>query len=286
MVPTPPELTRLFTAEDATLALSKAFEVVRPRNYPVAEDPQFVPITDEKPFLAGNVRYVLSTTQVLQLFGLAGGVLGMVGVAVWRGLRSRGDPEIQGRSFRTVAGLALLIGANFLLMEHSLVLLLFRRFYVYDDALGMGAIGFLTVSGLGSLCASRRVRPWFLIASAVVMAVFLVNAGQLAIWRALIAMVPIALASGMFFPTLFDLASHKPVAVFALDAVGAGWGALLATFIPIVWGITAYFVVAGAVFLATLLADAWFHDGWGRIIPSSAVPPGQVPDRERTDLSA
>jgi len=49
------------------------------------------------------------------------------------------------------------------------------------------------------------------------------------------------------------------VAVFALDAVGAGWGALLATFIPIVWGIDIFFLVAGGVFFLTMLADAWFH---------------------------
>jgi hypothetical protein len=198
-------------------------------------------------------------TQVVRLFALAGGVMGLAGAAVWWGLRCQGNSRIEGRPFSAVAGLALLIGANFLMMEHTLVLILFRRLYVYDDALGMGAIGFLVLSGLGSLVAAERLRPAFLIASAVAMAVFLVHAEQLAIWGVLLAMAPIALVTGKFFPALFDLAAHNPVAVFALDAVGAGWGALLATFIPIAWGIDTFFFVSGAVFLLTVLADTWFH---------------------------
>jgi hypothetical protein len=41
--------------------------------------------------------------------------------------------------------------------------------------------------------------------------------------------------------------------------VGAGWGAVLSTFIPIIWGIDAFIYVSGAVFVVTIAADAWFH---------------------------
>ena len=51
--------------------------------------------------------------------------------------------------------LAVLIGANFLMMEHALILIVFRRIYVYDDAIGAGAIGFLTLAGLGA-CSPER----------------------------------------------------------------------------------------------------------------------------------
>jgi hypothetical protein len=136
--------------------------------------------------------------------------------------------------------------------------MLFRRLYVYDDALGMGVIGFLTLTGLGSLIASRRLRPVALATATVAMALFLAGAAQLPV-AGLLAVTPIALATGMFFPALFDRAAGNPVSVFALDAVGSGWGALLSTFIPILWGIDAFLSVSGAVFLITVAADAWFH---------------------------
>jgi hypothetical protein len=252
------DLDQYLTMGEQSLSRSPEFDRLRPRSYPVADDPHFVPITDEKPFLAGNVRYILSMSQVSKLWALAGGGLGLAGVAAWWGLRRRGDPEIPDRPFPAVAGLALLIGANFLMVEHSLVLILFRRLYVYDDALGMGAIGFLTLSGLGSLLAGQRFRPAFLTAGAMAMVVFLAGGARIPIAGGL-AIVPIALATGMFFPALFEMASQNPVTVFALDAVGAGWGAMLSTFIPIVWGIDAFIYVSGVVFLVTVAADAWFH---------------------------
>jgi hypothetical protein len=76
---------------------------------------------------------------------------------------------------------------------------------------------------------------------------------------ATLAAVPIAVASGMFFPTLFDRAARQPLTVFAYDAVGSGWGALLSTFIPIIWGIEVFITVAAVAFLAILGADIWFH---------------------------
>src|SRR5205807_8301461 len=122
-----------------------------PRAHEVADDPLFTPIPDDRPFLGGNVRYVLSIGQVCELFGFAGVVLVVAGLAVFIGFRKRGDPGIPGRSYRATAGLALLLGANFLVIEHYLVLLLFRRLYVYGDALMLGAVGFLLLSGLGGI---------------------------------------------------------------------------------------------------------------------------------------
>ena len=156
------QLAGLLGIDDSAHAASPEIEHLRPRIQTVIADPNFVPISDQKPFLAGNVRYILSMTQVAQLFGLAAGVLGLAGAWAWWGFRRRGDAHIPGRPFSAVAGLAMLVGANFLMMEHCLVLILFRRLYVYDDALGIGAVSFLTFSGLGSLVAARRFdrRSW------------------------------------------------------------------------------------------------------------------------------
>ena len=244
---------------NSDFAASSEFERFRPRSYVVADDPAFVPITDQKPFLAGNVRYILSLAQVFQLFALAGGILAFATALFWWGLHRRGDPQIPGRPFPAVAGLAFLIGLNFLMIEHSLVLTLFRRIYVYEDALTIAAISFLVLSGLGSLLAVCKLKFSFSVLAAVVIAIFFAFGDRLEALGLILGMAPVAMATGMFFPALFELAAKNPLAVFAFDAVGAGVAALAATFIPIVWGIDTFVTCSGAVFIVTVLADAWFH---------------------------
>ena len=241
----------------------------------VSEDPEFVPITDDKPFLAGNVRHVLSLGQVRTLFSLALAALAAVGVLTWAALRRRGDPGIPGRPFAAVAGLALLIGANFLLVEHLLVMALFRRIFVFEDSLGLGAVSFLAFSGLGSLFAGQPWRRRALWAAATVaLLVLLVFPGRLSELGVTAVMAPVALATGTFFPTLFERAAANPVAVFALDAVGAGFGAVAATFVPILWGFDAYFMLAAGSFFLTAAADAVFHG------PSHRGPTPAEPEKE------
>jgi hypothetical protein len=220
-----------------------------------------VPITDDRPYLAGNVRYILSIRQVHTLFALAGALMAIVGSVVWLALRRRGDPHIPGRPFAAVGGLALLIGANFLLIEHALVLALFRRLFVYDDALALAVVSFLCFSGLGSLWGSLVPRRWLMPFVVVGFGVLVVNGDRVPLPGVLLAIAPVALASGTFFPALFERATPNALAVFALDSIGAGLGAILATFVPILWGFGASFSVAAAVFVITATADALFQRG-------------------------
>jgi hypothetical protein len=75
----------------------------------------------------------------------------------------------------------------------------------------------------------------------------------------LLAAAPVAVGTGTFFPALFDRAAANPLAVFALDTIGAGLGAVLATFVPILWGFGVLFAVAAFLFVLTVVADALFH---------------------------
>lgn len=230
-----------------------------PKYHEVRNDPGFTPITDSKPFLAGNVRHILSISQVRVLVGVAVGVLGLAALATWRVLRRRSDPEIAGRSFATVAGLSVLVGANFLVVEHLLVLALFRRIFVYDDALAIGAVSFLTLSGLGSLLSGRRSRPILCVAAVAALVVLVAMPAHLSTAGLVALVAPVALATGMFFPVLFERASANPIAVFAFDAIGAGFGAVAATFVPILFGFDAFFALAAVVFAATATANHLFH---------------------------
>ena len=183
------------------------------------------------------------------------------GVGVWLALRRRGAPQIPGRPYAAAGALAVLIGANFLLVEHALVVALFRRLFVYDDALALAAIAFLGLSGLGSLAGPLVRKRWLLLASAVGLGALLLGGHRLPILGVLLAVAPVALTTGTFFPALFDRAAANPLAVFALDAIGAGLGAVLATFVPIIWGFGAFFAVAGALFGVTAAIDVTFHRG-------------------------
>jgi hypothetical protein len=231
----------------------------QPVEYDVADDPQFVPITDDRPYLAGNVRYILSVAQVGKLFALAAGLTAAAGAAVWLALRRPGDPQIPRRPYAAVGALAILIGANFLLVEHALVIALFRRTFVYDDALTLAVVTFLIFSGLGSLGGSLAPKRWLYPIAVVGFGILLLSGHRLSLSGVILAAAPVAIATGTFFPALFDRAAANPLAVFALDAIGAGLGAVLATFVPILWGFGTLFVVAGCTFGLTAAADALFH---------------------------
>ena len=229
-----------------------------PHVYDVSEE-DFTPISDDKPFLAGNVRHILNMNQVYGLFGIGGGLLALVGVILVVVLKWRGDPRIPGRSYWRLVGVTFLIGANFLVMEHYLVLALFKRTFIYYDSLMLGAISFLILSGLGSVLATARLRRLFSAIAVLATIVLLCFPNSLPPVAVIVLVAPIALSTGTFFPVIFDLAASNPLSVFALDAIGAGFGTLLATFVPIAFGFPVFFTIAGAFFLATAVANWLFH---------------------------
>ena len=165
------------------------------------------------------------------------------------------------RSYWAVVGVTFLIGANFLVMEHYLVLALFKKTFIYYDSLMMGAISFLILSGLGSTLATPKLRGIFAITACVSTVILMVASDLLPPYAVILLVAPIALSTGTFFPVIFDLAATNPLAVFALDAIGAGFGTLIATFVPIAFGFPVFFAIAGPLFLVTVLANWRFHRG-------------------------
>ena len=118
----------------------------------------FRPIRDDQPFLAGNVHNIFSMQQVGKLFALVAGLMAGFAVLLLLLVRKAGNPGIPGKSLSQVS---LFVGANFLVIEHYLILVLFRKLYVYRDALVLGAISFLIITGLGSSFITPRLRPVF-----------------------------------------------------------------------------------------------------------------------------
>ncbi len=228
----------------------------------------FQPITDDQPFLAGNVQHIFSLRQLVQLVLLVAAVLGAFALVLFLLLRRTGDPQIPGTSYLRVVLVSLLVGANFLVVEHYVILGLFRKQYIYHQALVLGAIVFMVFSGLGSILITQRWRPVCQLAAGVLSLLLLFTFSGSSPWVNLMLLLPVAFVTGSFFPALFEAAARNPLGVFAADAIGAAIGSLLAFFVPIVFGFDLFFWFATALFWLTALFTWLFF----RSLPAADTP--------------
>jgi hypothetical protein len=230
----------------------------------------FKPISDDQPFLAGNVQHIFSMQQVGQLFALVAGLMAGFALLLLLLVRKKGRSGIPGKSFSQVVLVSLFVGANFLVIEHYLILALFKKLYVYRDALVLGAISFLIISGLGSTCITPRLRPLFQFAGGLFILLLLIFHENLSPWQSLALLAPVAFVTGSFFPALFEAAAENPLGVFAADSIGAAIGSMASFFIPIVFGFSWFFAFATVMFWATAMATFLFFRNQNTI-------PAQVP---------
>lgn len=214
----------------------------------------FKPIRDDQPFVAGNVQHIFSLEQVGKLFLLVGGLLIAFSAFLLFLLRNRGNPGIPDKSFVQIVLISLLVGANFLIVEHYLILILFKKLYIYRDALVLGAIGFLVVTGLGSSFITARLRPICQSPGAFFLLVLLYFHDALSPWACLALLAPVAFVTGSFFPALFEAAAKNPLGIFAADSIGAAIGSMTSFFIPIVFGFDWFFIFATVMFWITAFA--------------------------------
>jgi hypothetical protein len=222
------------------------------------DDEVFKPITDNQPFLAGNMQHIFSVDQVGRLFMLVAGLLVVFGGSLLFFLGKKGESYIAGRTFNQTVWISVLVGANFLIMEHYLILALFKKMYVYHDALVLGAISFLVISGLGSTLITAKHRPVFQLAGCIFILILLFSHNYLNPMTNVLLLAPVAFVTGSFFPALFEAAAKKPLVVFAADAIGSAIGMMVSFFVPIVLGFNWFFVVGTVVFWTTVVGTYLF----------------------------
>lgn len=231
--------------------------------------PNFTPITDDKPFLAGNVVYALSLEQVHKIFAVLVLVLAIISMITAFCLRKPGDPRMTGVPYPVLVVLSFLVGLNFMVMEHSLVTVLFRSNYVFYDSLVIGAVSFLVLTGVGSIFLDRRWRSAGCIVCVLSLAALLIKGHDLPPWAVFSLFAPIAVTLGSFFPSLFESANRNPLIVFAMDAVGAAMGSVFSFFIPIGYGLNRFFTASMVVELVTLASMVWFWSRFRRRHPTA-----------------
>jgi len=216
---------------------------------PDLEFPDYRPITDDRPFLAGNISNILSVANIRWMFAVMSFVILLTALfaslLLARPLRLQPMPV----SRPTLMAISFLVGANFMLMEHLTVVQLFVHLYAYYDALIIGIIAFLTLTGLGSLLIARRALVPVIGATLLLLMGWWWAAPD-GVWATLLV-IPGILATGAFFPLIFEQIPAGRLQLFGLDAVGAALGATLAFFVPMLYGFAAFSTVAVAVFALT-----------------------------------
>lgn len=210
---------------------------------------RFSPITDDQPYLAGNISNILSVSDVKTLFYFTAiGLLLVVGVIYYLVLSQQ--DETRQRNY-PVQLMAFLLGANFLMLEHICVLEIFRQRYIYYDALMIGVVLYLTLTGVGSLMVSNRWTRLLIVLSWVGPVLWLAWMNVTGTGVIFTALLLATLVTGCMFPMLFEANPRDRLHIFALDAIGAAAGAMVAFFVPILFGMTAFRVIALAAYLVT-----------------------------------
>lgn len=234
--------------------------------------PNFTPVTDDRPYLGGNIRNVLTTEGIRQLFYLIGTSLAIaIGVILWL----LPTDETNRRPPPSIQGISILLGANFILLEHLLVLEIFRSKYMYADSLMQGMVIYLTITALGSvLLTARRVGPLMAI-SWIGPVLWLIVPSIGGTLVAIGALILATLVTGFLFPSIFERHSESRLNIFALDAFGAAIGALVSFFVPLLFGLTAFRTVALVGYLITSIAVLLI------VFPRRGSLPDRAPRRER-----
>lgn len=211
----------------------------------------FQEITDNRPYLAGNMSEMIAEKDIIWMFWILTSIIsvagGIVCVMLWNPLKRQNAPVHPAALL--LAG--ILVGANFMLLEHLCVIQLFQYTYQYYNALVISIVAFLTLTGLGSLLIGKRVLPIITVGTVVLMAVWIVMSGDLSITPKLALLIPSLLVTGTFFPLIFEQVPGGRLQLFSMDAVGAAFGAILAFFVPMLFGFEVFTTVAVIVFFVT-----------------------------------
>lgn len=238
----------------------------------------FQPITDDRPFLAGNISNILSEDGIKSMFKVLAVLIVVAGLVLGILVSNPQQKISRGVSSTSLMCMGVLIGVNFMLMEHLCVLQMFRHLYVYYDSMIVSIIGFLMLTGLGSLLLAKRWIPHVVVVTLVIFAIWMWAAGEWGLAETMLLLVPGVLVTGAFFPIIFEEIPEGRLQLFGMDAVGSAIGAILAFFIPMLYGFKIFSLMAVGMFVVTSLSMIVFLSALRRG-PTVAASPPSVADR-------
>jgi len=227
----------------------------------------FVPVPD-----FGEFEYLPKTDDFLfrsdMLFLLLGGPLNasvlwilvavamvIVGIVAFLRRMYARLPDPGPVSFWPLLALGVLVGFNFLLLEQFFIYKFFRILDRPMDAMFLGTVGFMLVTGASGAALTagrRRLAAMLVIAlgAALLLALRVVPAETV---LGVTAALPLAIVTGALFPTLFRGSEGVLLVVFAADALGTLAGGILAFLWPIRWGFQSFDRVTLLAFAITAI---------------------------------
>ncbi|UCD57200.1 MAG: hypothetical protein JSV16_15535 [Candidatus Hydrogenedentota bacterium] len=209
----------------------------------------YEPIVDDKPFsISAYVNQIRPGT--LEIFGALLFVLVfLIGAAAVRFLKKQTGERFPAHEFHRVCLLAVLVGANFMILENFVIFKLYRYLAIPLDAIFLGTVGFLMITGLGSVSASQIPRIPLITVGAALCGVSLLAGPRLSTPATLLVFLPLVGMTGSFFPSIFIGTRERLLSIFVMDAIGALVGGLISFFVPIFFGFNLFFFLTPLVFL-------------------------------------
>jgi hypothetical protein len=173
-------------------------------------------------------------------------------------------PEPGPIPFWPLLGLGVLVGLNFLLLEQFFIYKFFRILDRPMDAMFLGTVGFMLVTGAAgaALTAGRRRLTALLLVALAAGAVLATRAVPAETVRGVVAALPLAMVTGTLFPTLFRGSEGALLVVFAADALGTLVGGIIAFLWPIAWGFQSYDRVTLLAFALTAVLVIAARSRW------------------------
>jgi hypothetical protein len=226
---------------------------------------EYLPKTDDFLFRSDMLFMLLggpiNTSLVWILVGAAAAIAGIVAL-LRRMYLGRLEPGPV--PFWPLLGLGILVGLNFLLLEQFFIYKFFRILDRPMDAMFLGTVGFMLVTGASGIALTaghRRLTALLLLALATgaVLAARVVPAETV---PGVAAALPLAIVTGALFPTLFRGSEGALLVVFAADALGTLVGGVVAFLWPIAWGFQSYDRVTLIAFALTALLVVAARSRW------------------------
>lgn len=213
-------------------------------------------------FGASQVLLYNTRPELSRAFGLALAI----GIALALALSILLSRRAGGRSFFVGNAIAAGLGAAFVMLENTAILLLARELFSLADAVIVGSAAFLCAAVAGArlsgwLRANPRAAIAFVCIAASLLALCVTSGSPLVGFAGALL---VAFVAGTLLPTLLEARADQMPALFACDSVGALLGVVLAFFVPLLHGIrslgfsaaAAYLVLGCAVVLSSRNARA------------------------------
>ncbi len=215
-------------------------------------------ITDDKPY---NASVFSTFLDLKSIYTILLSFLPLIILLIWglinfmkKRIYSYG---ISSKNFYCLLLSAFFVGINFICIENFIIFKLYKFLAIHLDAVFIGTIIFLILTGLGSLLLPTKKTPIIYIIIATSVIGYFVFNKQLFI--SLVIIFPFAILTGTFFPSLFWGQKERLFVVFAIDAVGTLIGGLISLFIPIFIGFKVFYTFTIFFFIGCFLLLAFYH---------------------------